>query len=164
MTPERWSTIQSLFLVAADMERGARDSFLTEACGGDMSLRRDVEGLLAAEDRIASGRDAEKFITNVVSAAALSFAVQAEPSRTGERIGPYRLIRELGHGGMGTVYLGERADEEFQSQVAVKFMRGGLAAPELAHRFRAERQILADLTHPNIAWLLAGGPAADGTP
>jgi serine/threonine-protein kinase len=129
-----------------------------------MSLRRDVEGLLAAEDRIASGRDAEKFITNVVSAAALSFAVQAEPSRTGERIGPYRLIRELGHGGMGTVYLGERADEEFQSQVAVKFMRGGLAAPELAHRFRAERQILADLTHPNIAWLLDGGTAADGTP
>ena len=157
MTPERWATIQSLFLAAADLSRTARDDFLADACGGDPSLRRDVEGLLGAGDP-------EGFFTTVVAAAAREFAADADRTRAGERIGPYRLVQELGRGGMGTVYLGERVDEQFQAQVAVKFMRGGLAAPELAQRFRAERQILADLTHPNIAWLLDGGSAADGTP
>jgi serine/threonine-protein kinase len=65
---------------------------------------------------------------------------------------------------MGTVYLAERVDEQYRAHVAIKFVRGSLAAPELARRLRAERQILADLTHPNIAWLLDGGVATDGTP
>lgn len=164
MTAERWTTIQSLFLAAADLKSAARAAFLSEACGGDDSLRHDVEGMLAAEARLAAAGDGAEFITEAVVSAARELATDAEAPRAGERIGPYRLVKELGRGGMGTVYLGERVDEQFRAQVAVKFMRGGLAAPELAQRFRAERQIQADLTHPNIAWLLDGGAATDGTP
>jgi eukaryotic-like serine/threonine-protein kinase len=160
VTPERWDAIQSLFLVAAKLEPGGRAAFLSEACCDDVSLRRDVEGLLAAEAR----GDGDAFIANVIAAAAHGFAEELDVPRTGVQVGPYRLGRELGRGGMGTVYLAERADEQYRATVAVKFMRGALAAPEFARRFRAERQILADLTHPNIAWLLDGGTAPDGTP
>jgi serine/threonine-protein kinase len=113
-----------------------------------------------AADRRSNG---DGFITGVVAAAARRLAADAD-ARSGEHIGPYRLIREIGHGGMGTVYLAERVDEHYRATVAIKFMRGALAAPEFARRFRIERQILADLTHPNIAWLLDGGTAPDGTP
>ena len=82
----------------------------------------------------------------------------------GERVGPYALVRELGRGGMGAVWLAERADGEFEQRVAVKLIRPGWDAGELLARFRAERQILAGLTHPNIAHLLDGGVTADGKP
>ena len=161
MTSERWGTIQSLFLAAAPLGAADRAAFLTDACLSDASLRRDVEGLLAAEER--SGGDG--FIEQVIAAAAGRLAAEGrEAPRTGEQVGPYRLIREIGHGGMGTVYLAERVDEQYRATVAIKFVRGALAAPEFARRFRIERQILADLSHPNIAWLLDGGTASDGTP
>ncbi len=81
-----------------------------------------------------------------------------------ERIGPYRLISELGRGGMGTVWLAQRDDGEFQQQVALKLIRSGLAAADVQRRFRRERQILAALEHPNIARLLDGGVTAEGQP
>ncbi len=82
----------------------------------------------------------------------------------GLRIGPYAIERELGRGGMGTVYLATRADLAFEKKVAIKVTRGALGSPDALERFRRERQILARLEHPNIARLLDGGATADGMP
>ncbi|MDQ2776359.1 MAG: protein kinase [Acidobacteriota bacterium] len=82
----------------------------------------------------------------------------------GKRIGPYRVVQELGHGGMGTVYRALRADEEFQNEVAIKVVSRGLATRFLLDQFRTERQILATLEHPNIARLLDGGRTDEGNP
>jgi len=160
MTSSRWEHVQGLFLAASALEPEAQAAYLAEACAADPTLRDEVLALLRA-DRSSSDSG---FISDVVAEAGADLAREAESRRIGERVGPYRLIREIGHGGMGTVYLAERVDEQYQASVAIKFVRGALAAPELARRLRAERQILSDLTHPNIAWLLDGGTAADGTP
>jgi serine/threonine-protein kinase len=160
MTPDRWQEIQAVFLAAADLEPAAQATYVAEACAADPTLRDEVLSLLAAERRSAGAA----FITDAVAAAARGVGAAAGAARSGERVGPYRLVREIGHGGMGTVYLAERVDEQYRASVAVKFVRGALAAPELTRRLQVERQILADLTHPNIAWLLDGGTAADGTP
>ncbi len=86
------------------------------------------------------------------------------PDLTGERIGPFKLISEIGHGGMGTVYLAERADGQFEQQVAIKLLRPGLITADTERRFLAERQILARLNHPNIAQLIDGGVTPGGRP
>ena len=87
-----------------------------------------------------------------------------ERSLEGRRLGPYRILRKLGSGGMGDVWLAERADEEYQQRVAIKLVRSGLYSTQVQSRLRTERQILASLQHPNIARLLDGGRAPDGTP
>jgi serine/threonine-protein kinase len=160
VTPDRWQEIQAVFLAAADLAPAAQAAYVAEACAADPTLRDEVLSLLAAERRSAG----TAFITDAVAGAAQGVGAAERAARIGERVGPYRLVREIGHGGMGTVYLAERVDEQYHASVAIKFVRGTLAAPDLARRFRAERQILADLTHPNIAWLLDGGTASDGTP
>ena len=160
MTPDRWHELQALFQAASDLPAAAQVQYLASACAGDVELHDEILALLAADRR--SG--ASSFISDAVAAAARALAGETAPSRIGEEVGPYRLLREIGRGGMGTVYLAERADGQYQASVAIKFVRGELAAPGLARRLKAERQILADLTHPNIARLLDGGTAADGTP
>jgi serine/threonine-protein kinase len=103
--------------------------------------------------------------TKSVVAAAPKFTLPDPDTQfIGKRVGPYRLIRELGRGGMGVVYLAERADEEFKKRVAVKIIKRGMDTEEIVARFRHERQILASLDHPNIARLLDGGTTADGLP
>src|SRR5690606_26482749 len=82
----------------------------------------------------------------------------------GPRLGRYRFVRKLGSGGMGDVWLAERADEEYQQLVAIKLVRAGIFSAQVHSRLRMERQILARLQHPNIARLLDGGRAPDGTP
>jgi len=160
MTPDRWQEIQALFQQAADLDTTAQAAYLAQATASDADLRIEVAALLRAERRSGAG----SFIADAIGRVARDMADVVAASRVGERVGPYRLVREIGHGGMGTVYLAERADEQYQASVAIKFVRGAIAAPELARRLRGERQILASLTHPNIAWLLDGGTAADGTP
>jgi len=162
VTPERWEAIQSLFLAAADVDTATRAALLTAVGEQDPELRREVDALLDA-DR-SSRAAGEMFISNAIASAAHDMIDDASTARAGERVGPYRLLRELGHGGMGTVYLAERADDEYHALVAIKFVRGGLAASHLERRFRRERQILADLTHPNIAWVLDAGSTTDGAP
>jgi serine/threonine-protein kinase len=160
MTPDRWQEIQGLFQQAAELDTAAQAVFLAEACLTDAELRGEVEALLRAERRSGAGT----FIADAIGRAARDLAIAAAASRVGDRVGPYQLVREIGHGGMGTVYLAERVDEQYRASVAIKFVRSASPAAELERRFRAERQILAALTHPNIAWLLDGGTAPDGTP
>src|SRR5437764_13415456 len=99
-------------------------------------------------------------------AADLATAVFADsPESTVDRhIGPYQIIREIGGGGMGTVYLAERADGQYRQRVAIKLIKTGLSSDVVVRRFRNERQVLAALTHPNIARLLDGGATEDGLP
>jgi serine/threonine-protein kinase len=156
--PERWRRIQLLFERAVELDAPSRARYLDEACRGDPHLRDEVNALLRAED--AAGKD--EFLDRAVRDAARDFA-QKDIS-AGERFDEYRLVRELGSGGMGAVWLAERADGEYSALVAIKLVRGGFANSEVERRFRVERQILADLAHPNIARLIDGGTADDGMP
>ena len=156
-----WAEIEALFDAAVGLPPAERAAFLTGRCGGDVALQAEVEALLAADT--ASGGRADGFITAIIDQAVLDVPSPAD-SRIGRQVGPYRLVAELGHGGMGTVYRAERADSAYRANVAIKFVRGSLASPDAERRFRSERQILADLAHPNIARLIDGGAADDGTP
>jgi serine/threonine protein kinase/Tfp pilus assembly protein PilF len=152
--PERWERLQEIFHGAAEIDPRHRAAYLDEACAGDPALREEVEGLLAASGE-AEGLAAE---VRGLTAAALAGA-----RLVGTHLGPYRLVKELGQGGMGRVYLARRDDDQFQRRVAVK-IADTAQAPEVEERFRSERQILAALDHPNIARLLDGGTTAEGVP
>ena len=121
---------------------------------GDAGLRSEVERLLAAHEM------AGPFIQ--VPAASLAGLGTVEDSINGRRIGVYRVVGELGRGGMGAVYLAERADGQYEQRVALKLIKRGMDTEEVLDRFRAERQILASLDHPNIARLLDGGSTEQG--
>ncbi len=155
----RWLRAQDLFAQLADLpepERGARLALIGET---DRELQALVAALLEA-DRSAGS----VFESAVARAAVTALDSHASPASPGDHLGPWRLLRELGSGGMGSVYLAERADDAYRGKVAIKCLRSTLAASEMSRRFRRERQILADLAHPNIARLLDGGAAPDGTP
>ena len=158
MSGRRWDQIEALFLATAALEPPARQAFLRDECGTDPELQRDVESLLRAEEI-----DHDP-LARMIASVAEDFSARVAESRVGERVGAYRLVDVIGHGGMGTVYLAERADDAYRARVAIKFVRGAHAAPDLTRRFLAERQILADLNHPGIARLLDGGATVDGTP
>jgi serine/threonine-protein kinase len=160
MNADRWNRIEALFEQAAELGPAERAAFLEEVCAGDLALREEVEALLAAD------ADAEGYLgrlsVNLVGPA-LESALAQRDALVGSEVGSYRVLRPLGHGGMGTVYLAERIDGSFTQTVALKVVRAGLS-PALSARFRAERRILARLQHPNIARLLDGGVAPDGRP
>ncbi len=158
MTPERWQQIQELFHAALDQAPDDRAAFLEQACAGDRALRDEVESLLA------SGAEVGSFIEGAIQGVAESVTSDQAGQAAGRRIGPYKLIREIGRGGMGAVYLAERADDQYRKQVAVKLVKGGMGTDEILRRFRHERQILANLDHPNIARLLDGDTTEEGLP
>ena len=147
----RRAAIDEIFDDALDVSEERRSSWLEERCGDDVTLRREVELLLAAHQQ-GSPLDIP---------AAAHVAAMGSDSVRGRRIGPYRVLRELGRGGMGVVYLAERDDGQYRRRVAVKVLRASQDADELHQRFIAERQILASLNHPHIAQLLDGG-VSDG--
>ena len=147
MRAERWARIKAAFQTAAELGPGYRTAFLDQACADEPDLRQEVEALLFASD------SAGDFIE-----------VPALEPFAGRRVGPYRLMRELGHGGMGTVYLAARADHHFEQQVAVKIVKRGMDTEFILRRFRNERQILAGFDHPNIGRLFDGGATEDGLP
>ncbi|MCI0490048.1 MAG: serine/threonine-protein kinase [Blastocatellia bacterium] len=158
MTPERWLRLEELFDKAVEMDSERRAAYLDQACAADIILRRQVESL------IISGQEAGSFIEAAIHNAA-GFVADSEILPAAEqRIGSYKLVRELGRGGMGAVYLATRDDDEYQKQVAIKLVRTELGSSEMLRRFRSERQILADLDHPNIARLLDGGTTGAGGP
>jgi eukaryotic-like serine/threonine-protein kinase len=159
MNSEKWEKAKNIFNEALEKDTAARQAFLNEACNGDRDLRAEVESLLA------SAAGANRFFEGSVIADVLKL-VEGEPGETlvGRRVGPYTLIKEIGRGGMGAVYLAARADAEFKKYVAIKLIKRGMDSEDILRRFRNERQILASLNHPNIARLLDGGTTDDGLP
>jgi serine/threonine protein kinase len=153
MTPERWQRIKSVVADAMEKPVPARAAFVSSACGEDTSLRRDVESLLSQSHETLD-RCADK-----VGARSLE-----SDGMSGARVGAYEVVREIGRGGMGAVYLARRADDEFEKLVAIKLLKRGTDTDEVLRRFRAERQILARLDHPNIAHLLDAGTTDDELP
>jgi serine/threonine-protein kinase len=157
MNPERWQRIEELFRAVVDRMATERDAYLTRVCDGDEELRLEVLSLLARDT-------AEDFIRNPIASAALSFTAEPKDDLTGEQIGPYRVTRLIGRGGMGAVYEAERDDDQFRQQVAIKIIKRGMDTDFVRDRFLRERQILASLDHPHIARLFDGGATLDGLP
>ncbi len=147
-----WERVRTLFHAAVDRAPGERAPLLDDC--DDHALRAEVERLLEQHDTAAGFL--EQSVWDLVDTA------DAKWERV--LIGPYRVVRQLGHGGMGTVFLASREDAEFEQRVAIKLVRRGAAGDSLLQRFRQERQILAALEHPNIARLLDGGTTSGGVP
>jgi serine/threonine-protein kinase len=161
---DRWLQVDRLFAAALDLPVGERDGFLKERCGDDEALLRRVRRLLSASsnpDPSLEGPNAA-----LVRAAWAAEARGTEPGGigAGDHVDRYRILGELGRGGMATVFDAERADGTFEQRVAIKVLRRGLDTDEIVGRFLAERQILSGLEHPNIARLIDGGATADGRP
>ena len=172
MRPERWREIRALFDRVQELPPDERARVLDAACAEDPELRHEVESLhdLAAEAEpfleSPAAEDAALFRATETGGLLGDFAPTEDESaaRPGGRIGPYRIVREIGHGGMGTVYLAERSTGDFGQRVALKVIRRGMDTELVVERFLAERRILAALEHPNIARLLDGGTTGDGLP
>ncbi len=160
MNRDRWPQIEAILAEALEREPGARAAYVDAACGADAALRAEVAGLLAA-DRGDTG-----FLEEPAAVFGARLLVDDEPGAGPgvDRIGPYRIDREVGRGGMGVVYLASRDDAEFRQQVAIKLIRRGHDPGEIERRLRHERQILASLNHPNVARLFDGGTTAGGQP
>ncbi|HEY6825959.1 MAG TPA: serine/threonine-protein kinase, partial [Gemmatimonadaceae bacterium] len=148
LSPTRRAEIEEVFEHALDLDLEERAAWLSDRCGQDTDLRAEVDALIAAH--ASPPGILERRLTPPPA------AMSTEPL-IDRRIGPYRVVRELGRGGMGVVYLAERVDGEFRREVAIKILRNSPDAEELHRRFIAERQILASLSHPHIAQLLDGG-------
>ena len=150
--------VADLFAAAVTRTGEERAAFLDAECAGSQALRAEVESLLRAYD------DSDGFLEPFDVRRLATLMVEGGAPPLPAAIGPYRIVRELGRGGQGRVFLGERADGQFEQQVAVKLLRAGLDSPDAMARFRRERQILARLRHPAIAALLDGGVTEDGQP
>jgi TolB-like protein/tetratricopeptide (TPR) repeat protein len=159
VTPDRWKQVKEVLEAALGQPAEARAMFLTEACASDLELRAEVDSLLVSDDQ------ANRFLETAAAPGVLrSFTERRPEALAGARIGPYKVLTEIAHGGMGAVYLAERDDSEYRRQVAIKLIKSDLGSTSAVRRFRQERQILADLDHPNIARLLDGGTTDDGLP
>ncbi len=157
--------LKQLFHQACQVPAAERARWVVQACGDDVDLRRELESLLDAHRR-AAGFLETPALAALEAAEAVFQATLPEPARerTGSHLGPYRVLRELGRGGMGMVYLGARDDDAFERLVAIKVVQGLAIRPTLRGRFEEERRILAGLDHPGIARLLDAGSADDGVP
>lgn len=158
---DRWQRIGGILDAALECEPERWPDVLDAACIGAPDLRREVEDLLG---RVG---DVSEFLVSpsaAVAAAVIADAHDAREAQAGQRIGAYSVVREIGRGGMSRVFLAQRADGQFEQHAALKLLRPGLDTEIDRARFRAERQILASLNHPNIARLLDGGLTDTGQP
>ncbi len=153
--PARWQRLKNILADALEETSFEEQmALLKRSCADDTALLREAEMLLAS-DTTAFEEFAEFAATRLR---------QDEGDRIGERIGAYAIVKEIGRGGMGAVYLAERADGQFEKRVAIKVLKRGTDTDEVLRRFRNERQILASLEHPNITRLLDAGTTTDGLP
>ena len=157
MDPARWQKLKEIVADALGKTAEERPAFVAGACADDSELQREVESMLA------HANDETRFDA-AVDVVRRVHRERGDCDRIGQRAGAYRITREIGRGGMGAVYLGERADAQFEKQVAIKILKRGTDTEEVLRRFRTERQILARLEHPNIAQLVDGGMTEDGLP
>jgi len=156
LTGENKKLIEDLFLAAAELPREERSAYLESACPS-VDIALEVCSLLAHDDGAA------KLFDHTVQSAAASLMFASDPL-IGTHLGPYRIVHELGKGGMGTVYFAIRDDQTFDKKVAVKVVKRGMDSDAVLDRFRHERRILANLSHPNICHLLDAGTTPDGRP
>lgn len=155
----RWQRIKSLLAQALELPAEQRQAFVDAQAGGDADLQSDLRELLAIAQGSGGLLDMAASDLNVDA-----LETRADPSWAGRRVGPWQLVSRLGSGGMGDVWLAQRADGAYDQQAAVKLMRDRLGRSTSEARFRLERQILAGLDHPNLARLLDGGITDDGVP
>jgi tetratricopeptide (TPR) repeat protein/tRNA A-37 threonylcarbamoyl transferase component Bud32 len=154
-----FETLKEIFHSARALPSEKRKDFLDQTCGQEDELRREVEALLKSDE--AAGEFIADLPPRLVADA---FGGSLIPSDAERMIGQYKLLECIGSGGMGAVYLAERADRQFQMRVAIKLIKRGMDTDSVLRRFQHERQILASLEHPNIARLLDGGTTGDGLP
>jgi len=157
MNAARFQKVKDIFAEAEEILPDERTAFLRDICGADEDLFAEVNSLLSAHDEAENLIEKNAFDYNSVTKTKLN-------NYDGRIFGHYKIIREIGHGGMGAVFLTERNDGEFDQQVALKIVRQTIVSAELERHFRRERQILASLNHPNIAKLLDGGVSENGEP
>lgn len=157
MTAQRWQEVKKILEGALEQPPGQSRAWALLACGEDAALWQEVESLLRHEEEL------EGFIEEPVLATVSRSFEDLDGLEIDKKVGPYRLLRLLGKGGMGAVYLAVR-DADFEQQVALKLLHPGAASDEAIRRFESERQILARLQHPNIARLLDGGKTTQGLP
>lgn len=156
MSRANWEQVKDIFASALEIDTSERDTFIIDRCGQDTLLRMEVQSWLASYAESEAFIETPAFSHHEITS-------NGKPA-IGRQFGSYRVIREIGHGGMGAVFLAERDDGEFSQRVAIKIIRQAIAESELINRFKRERQILATLNHPNIAKLLDGGVSPDGLP
>jgi eukaryotic-like serine/threonine-protein kinase len=149
--------VKKVLSEALELDTEGQRQYLDHCCAEDEALRAEVDMLLAHQ--VDTGSDV---MEECAADAARLRLDAAAATKIGTRIGAYKVVREIGHGGMGTVYLAERDDEHYHQQVAIKLINPGLGGELIRRRFRNEMQILADLNHPNIARLFDGGETAGG--
>lgn len=155
MTSENWARVRTLLEAALEQPKGCRQEFLDLMCGDRPELRAEVDELLTLEAQADSLFSETRWNFHSISPDSLT---------PGTRVGAYRILGLLDEGGMGSVYLAERADGAYLQQVAVKVVQRGLLSKNVLDRFVRERQTLARLNHPGIARLLDGGVLSDGRP
>jgi serine/threonine protein kinase len=158
MTPERYQKVKGLFQKALELPPLHRPSYLEHVCSGDDELRQAVETMLQSDT--ADGSFLDKSPIDPL----MKLFEETESAPPPTRVGHYQIIRELGRGGMGAVYLAARADDQYAKQVAIKLVLRDRENAMVLQRFRRERQILANLEHPNIALLFDGGATPEGLP
>lgn len=160
MDTKDWQKVNEIVVDALEIDVESRGAFLDERCGGSTEMRREAESLLAGES--AAGNFLE---SPAIKDYAGFFEKDEEPEALiGQKVGNYRIIRELGHGGMGAVYLAERSDGKFEQRVALKLLKREMNTTALRKHFQQERSILAALKHPNIARLLDAGTTRERIP
>ena len=157
MKQDEWARVKEILWLALEQPADSREDFLQKECGGDLQLIAEVKSLIEASEESDQLLENENYsVSSVVE--------KSEEYGTEKSFGNYKIIRELGRGGMGVVFYATRADGEFTQNVALKVIRQSFADERLENRFRRERQILANLNHPNIAALHDGGVSRRGEP
>jgi serine/threonine protein kinase len=160
MTPERWEKVKAVLGTALELPDDDRPMYLDQQCGNDISLRNEIELLLRGERNVEPQFLGETALAQV---AAALIPIEDNPW-IGRRVGVYKIVEQIGSGGMGEVYRAFRADDQYRKEVALKLIRAGQDSGAVIARFKNERQILASLEHPNIARLLDGGTTEEGVP
>jgi serine/threonine protein kinase len=158
MDPARWERIETICSAALECDASRRREFIARACSGDGMLRAQVESLLQQLEQHPT------FLERPIGDVRPLVGAEVRPASASGTIGHYRLVRQLGRGGMGEVYLAVHERHGVQQHVALKIIRQGMDTEDVLRRFRLERRILANLSHPNIARLIDAAATPDGRP
>ncbi|MEM9987116.1 MAG: serine/threonine-protein kinase, partial [Bacteroidota bacterium] len=159
MQKERWERVQHLFEQALSLDPKARETYLTDACGDDIKMLEELKELIGTESEASQyfQRLEGKLVEAIVES-------DFYPLQSGQRIGPYEVVKQIAAGGMSLIYEAKRAEGDFEQRLVLKVLKKGLDTADVLRRFRSEKQILARLNHPAIAQIFDGGVTEEGTP